>query len=65
MGLFRTFGGGGSVVGALLLGGVVDLAGFGWSLSVDALLLTAAEVGVMFFVRETAGRRNRQARARD
>ncbi|HZA22728.1 MAG TPA: hypothetical protein VFA32_09020 [Dehalococcoidia bacterium] len=53
------------MVGALLLGGVVDLAGFGWSLSVDALLLTAAEVGVMFFVRETAGRRNRQARARD
>jgi MFS family permease len=62
MGLFRTFGGVGSVVGALLLGGVADLAGFVWSLSVDALLLAAAAVGVMLFVRETAGRRTRQAR---
>lgn len=60
MGLFRTFGGVGSVVGALLLGGVADLAGFGWSLSVDAILLAASAVGVMLFVRETAGRRARQ-----
>jgi MFS family permease len=61
MGLFRTFGGVGSVVGALLLGGVADLAGFNWSLSVDAILLTAAAVGVMVFVRETAGRHTKQA----
>jgi MFS family permease len=60
MGLFRTFGGVGSVVGALLLGGVADLAGFIWSLSVDSILLAAAAVGLMVFVRETAGRRARQ-----
>ena len=57
MGLFRTFGGVGSVVGALLLGGVADLAGFAWSLRVDAILLGISAVGVMLLVRETAGRR--------
>jgi len=57
MGLFRTFGGIGSLVGALLLGGVADLLGFGWSLGVDAILLGAVAFGVMVMVRETAGRR--------
>jgi MFS family permease len=57
MGLYRTFGGVGSVVGALLLGGVADLAGFAWSLGVDALLLGVAALGMMLLVRETAGRR--------
>ena len=47
MGLFRTFGGLGSLLGALLLGGVADLWGFGWSLGVDAVLLVASAVGVM------------------
>ena len=56
MGLFRTFGGLGSLLGALLLGGVADLWGFGWSLGVDALLLVASAVGVMLLVRETAVR---------
>jgi len=55
--LYRTFGGVGSVVGALLLGGVADLAGFAWSLGVDALLLGVAALGMMLLVRETAGRR--------
>lgn len=58
MGLYRTFGGVGSLVGALLLGGVADLAGFAWSLGVDALLLGAAALGMMLLVRETAGRRS-------
>lgn len=57
MGFYRTFGGVGSVVGALLLGGVADLAGFAWSLGVDAVLLGAAALGMMLLVRETAGRR--------
>ena len=57
MGLFRTFGGVGSLVGALLLGGVADLLGFGWSLGVDAILLGVVAFGVMVLVRETAGRR--------
>jgi MFS family permease len=59
MGLFRTFGGVGSLVGALLLGGVADLSSFDWSLGVDAILLATAALGMMLFVRETAGRRVR------
>ena len=57
MGLFRTFGGAGSLVGALLLGGVADLLGFGWSLGIDAILLVGAALGVMLIVRESAGPR--------
>ena len=56
MGLFRTFGGLGSLVGALLLGGVADLWGFSWSLWVDASLLFIAALGMVLLVRETAGR---------
>ena len=61
MGLFRTFGGLGSLLGALLLGGIADLWGFGWSLGIDALLLVASALGVMLLVRETAQRRSRRA----
>ena len=65
MGLYRTFGGVGSVVGALVLGGIADLAGFAWSLWVDAALLGIAAVGVMLLVRETArGRREGEGRMR-
>ena len=60
MGLFRTFGGLGSLLGALLLGGVADLWGFGWSLGVDAVLLVASALGIMLLVRETAGRRSQR-----
>ena len=55
--LFRTFGGVGLLVGALLLGGVADLLGFGWSLRVDAILLEAVAFGVMLIARDTTGRR--------
>ncbi len=65
MGLYRTFGGVGSVVGALVLGGIADLAGFAWSLWVDAALLGIAAVGVMLLVRETArSRREGEGRMR-
>ena len=63
MGLFRTFGGLGSIVGALLLGGVADLWGFRWSLGVDAVLLVASALGVMLLVRETAVRRTQRTAA--
>ena len=63
MGLFRTFGGLGSLLGALLLGGVADLWGFGWSLGVDAVLLVASALGVMLLVRETAVRRSQRTAA--
>ena len=62
MGLFRTFGGVGSLVGAVVLGGIADLLGFAWSLGIDALLLAASAVGVVLIVRETAGRRAGQSR---
>ena len=64
MGLFRTFGGAGSLLGAILLGGVADLLGFAWSLGIDAILLVAAALGVMAMARETAGRsiRGRQSK---
>ena len=57
----RTFGGLGSLLGALLLGGIADLWGFGWSLGIDALLLVASALGVMLLVRETAQRRSQKA----
>ena len=63
MGLFRTFGGLGSLLGALLLGGVADLWGFGWSLGLDATLLVASALGVMLLVRETAVRRSQRTAA--
>ena len=56
IGLLRTFGGIGTIVGALALGAIADAAGFNWSLWVDAMILAAAAVGVMLFVRETRRR---------
>jgi len=56
MGLYRTFGGIGSAVGAVLLGGIADIAGFAWSIGIDAILLSCTALGVMLFVRETAGK---------
>ena len=57
MGLYRTFGGVGSAIGALLLGGIADLSGFAASLIVAAALLVCAAVGVMVFVRETLSKK--------
>ena len=53
IGLLRTFGGVGTMVGALTLGAIADVAGFPWALWVDAAILTAAALGLMVFVRET------------
>ncbi len=53
IGLLRTFGGVGTIVGALALGAIADAAGFSWSLWVDAAVLAAAGLGLMIFVRET------------
>ncbi|PKB79953.1 MAG: hypothetical protein BZY88_10635 [SAR202 cluster bacterium Io17-Chloro-G9] len=65
MGSFRTFGGAGSLLGAILLGGVADLLGFAWSLGIDAILLVAAAVSVMVMVGETAGWSNRASRTNE
>ncbi len=53
IGLLRTFGGVGTIVGALALGAIADWAGFSWALWVDAAILAAAGLGLMIFVRET------------
>ena len=53
IGLLRTFGGVGTIVGALALGAIADFAGFAWALWVDAAILAAAGLGLMLFVRET------------
>ena len=58
IGLLRTFGGVGTIVGALALGAIADWAGFSWALWIDAAILAAAGIGLMVFVRETyRGRR--------
>lgn len=53
IGLLRTFGGVGTIIGALALGAIADVAGFSWSLWIDAAIMVAAAIGVMLFVRET------------
>ena len=53
IGLLRTFGGVGTIVGALALGAIADVAGFAWSLWIDGIILAAAALGLMLFVRET------------
>ena len=53
IGLLRTFGGVGTIVGALALGAIADFAGFAWALWVDAAILAASGLGFMLFVRET------------
>ena len=58
MGLYRTFGGVGSLLGAVVLGGIADMGGFSWSLIVDGALLVASGVGVMLLVKETGGRKS-------
>ena len=57
IGLLRTFGGVGTIAGALVLGAIADLASFPWALGVDAAVLAASGVGLMLFVRETYRRR--------
>ena len=53
IGLLRTFGGVGTIIGALALGAIADVAGFSWSLWIDGIILAAAALGLMLFVRET------------
>ena len=53
IGLLRTFGGVGTIAGALALGAIADVAGFPWALWVDAAILAASGIGLVLFVRET------------
>ena len=56
MGLYRTAGDFGLLIGAPLLGLIADAQGYGWALTTNALLMMAA---VMFFALVAgAGRAN-------
>jgi MFS family permease len=57
MSLYRTFGDAGFVIGPVLLGGLADLAGFGWALAFNALLLVSVALLFAVFARETLQRR--------
>ena len=57
IGLLRTFGGVGTIAGALVLGAIADFASFPWALGIDAVILAASGIGVLIFVRETYRRR--------
>ena len=57
IGLLRTFGGVGTIAGALALGAIADWASFAWALWVDAAILAASGIGLMLLVRETYRRR--------
>ena len=57
IGLLRTFGGVGTVIGAVSLGAIADASSFAWSLWVDAIILAASGIGLLLFVRETYRRR--------
>ena len=57
IGLLRTFGGVGTIIGAMSLGAIADATSFAWSLWVDAIILAASGIGLLLFVRETYRRR--------
>ena len=57
IGLLRTFGGVGTVIGALVLGAIADVSSFSWSLWIDAAVFALSGIGLMIFVRETYRRR--------
>ncbi len=57
IGLLRTFGGIGTVMGALVLGAIADVSSFSWSLWIDAAVFAASGIGLLIFVRETYRRR--------
>ena len=56
IGLLRTFGGVGTMIGALALGAIADATSFPWALWVDAIILAASGIGLLLFVRETRRR---------
>ena len=57
IGLLRTFGGVGTVLGALVLGAIADVSSFSWSLWIDTAVFALSGIGLVIFVRETYRRR--------
>ncbi len=56
MGLYRTFGDAGFVIGPVALGGLADLTGFGPALTFNAMVLVSVAVLFAIFARETLRR---------
>ena len=56
MGLYRTFGDAGFVIGPVALGGLADLTGFGVALTFDAIVLVSFALLFGIFARETLRR---------
>lgn len=56
MGLYRTFGDAGFVVGPVALGALADLTGFGWALSFNAMILVSIAMLFALLARETLRR---------
>ena len=56
MGLYRTFGDAGFVIGPVALGGLADLTGFGPALTFNAMVLVSIAVLFAIFARETLRR---------
>ncbi|MFQ5471976.1 MAG: MFS transporter [Dehalococcoidia bacterium] len=65
MGLFRTFGDIGFVLGPVGLGFLADLAGFTFALVFDAVIVVAFALMFVLFARETIVRRRASASAAD
>lgn len=57
MGLHRTYGGTGTLLGAMFLGALADRWGFGWSLWVNGLLLMVTGLAFVIVAREIVGQR--------
>ena len=57
IGLLRSFGGIGTIIGAISLGAIADATSFAWSLWINAIILAASGIGLLLFVRETYRRR--------
>lgn len=57
MGLYRTFGDAGFVIGPVMLGSIADLAGFGFALVFNAAILVAFALLFALFARESLVRR--------
>lgn len=61
MGLYRTFGDAGFVIGPVLLGWVADLSSLGWALAFDAAILVTIAALFALFAHETMARRRQPA----
>ena len=63
MGMFRTFGDIGFVIGPLGMGGLADLAGFSFALIFDGVIVVIFAVLFVVFARETIAHRGAQVEA--